>query len=88
MKANATVTRVVHSAAPSKRYGAVSAVGDLTIHVEGGTTTGSLAFNDSGKSSTLRRLYSLAKPTASYPTSSDILFDQCQQDHASKVKYE
>jgi ABC-2 type transport system ATP-binding protein len=82
------VTRAVNSAAPSKRHDTVSAVGDLTIHVEGGTTTGSLAFNDSGKSTTLRGLCSLAKPTTSYATSLDILFDQCQLGHATKVKHE
>ena len=51
-------------AALTKRFGAVGAVEDLTFGVERGTVTGFLGPNGSGKTTTLRMLLGLVRPTA------------------------
>ena len=48
----------------TKRYGAVSAVDNLTFSLERGTVTGFLGPNGAGKTTTLRLLLGLAEPTA------------------------
>ena len=48
----------------TKRFGAVSAVEDLTFSVERGTVTGFLGPNGSGKTTTLRMLLGLVAPTS------------------------
>ena len=48
----------------SKRYGAVTAVADLTFDAPAGEVTGFLGPNGAGKTTTLRMLLGLAQPTA------------------------
>ena len=48
----------------TKRYGAVTAVEDVTFALAPGTVTGFLGPNGAGKSTTLRLLLGLAEPTA------------------------
>ncbi|MER6355650.1 ABC transporter ATP-binding protein [Streptomyces sp. NPDC001634] len=48
----------------TKRYGAVTAVDDLTFDVEPGVVTGFLGPNGAGKTTTLRMLLGLVTPTA------------------------
>jgi ABC-2 type transport system ATP-binding protein len=48
----------------TKRYGAVTAVDDLTFDVEPGLVTGFLGPNGAGKTTTLRMLLGLVTPTA------------------------
>lgn len=48
----------------TKRYGAVTAVDDLTFSVQPGHVTGFLGPNGAGKSTTMRMILSLDKPTA------------------------
>ncbi|MFE6282621.1 ABC transporter ATP-binding protein [Streptomyces sp. NPDC057877] len=48
----------------TKRYGAVTAVDDLTFAVEPGVVTGFLGPNGAGKTTTLRMLLGLVTPTA------------------------
>jgi ABC-2 type transport system ATP-binding protein len=48
----------------TKRFGAVTAVSDLTFEVEPGAVTGFLGQNGAGKSTTLRMLLGLVTPTA------------------------
>jgi ABC-2 type transport system ATP-binding protein len=48
----------------TKRYGAVTAVDDLTFTVEPGTVTGFLGPNGAGKSTTMRMVLGLDRPTA------------------------
>jgi ABC-2 type transport system ATP-binding protein len=47
----------------TKRYGAVTAIDDLTFRVEPGRITGFLGPNGAGKSTTMRILLGLARPT-------------------------
>ena len=48
----------------TKRFGAVTAVDDLTLELEAGTVTGFLGPNGAGKTTTLRMLLGLVAPTA------------------------
>jgi ABC-2 type transport system ATP-binding protein len=48
----------------TKRYGAVTAVDDLTFRVRAGAITGFLGPNGAGKTTTLRMLVGLARPTS------------------------
>src|SRR3954452_18829567 len=48
----------------TKRFGAVTAVDDLSFDVQQGTVTGFLGPNGSGKTTTLRTLLGLVRPTA------------------------
>src|SRR5215217_5177151 len=56
----------------TKRYGAVSAVQDLSFSVQPGRVTGFLGPNGSGKSTTLRAILGLVRPT----TGSTFILDQ------------
>src|SRR6185437_14621730 len=56
----------VSVASLSKRYGAVTAVADLTFDLAPGTVTGFLGPNGAGKSTTLRMLVGLAEPTSGH----------------------
>jgi len=47
----------------TKRFGAVTAVDDLSFEVEAGSVTGFLGPNGAGKTTTLRMLLGLAEPT-------------------------
>jgi ABC-2 type transport system ATP-binding protein len=47
----------------TKRYGPVTAVDDFTVTLEPGTITGFLGANGAGKSTTLRMLVGLSRPT-------------------------
>ena len=51
----------------SKRFGRVVAVDDLSFRLEQGTITGFLGPNGSGKTTTLRMLLGLVKPTSGTP---------------------
>ena len=48
----------------TKRYGAVSAVDDLTFRLAPGRITGFLGPNGAGKTTTMRVLLGLARPTS------------------------
>ena len=48
----------------TKRYGATTAVDDLSFAVPAGSVTGFLGPNGAGKSTTLRALLGLTRPTA------------------------
>jgi len=50
----------------TKRYGAVTAVNELTFDVEPGVVTGFLGPNGAGKTTTLRMLLGLVTPTAGH----------------------
>ncbi len=50
----------------SKRYGAVTAVDDLSFTVEPGTVTGFLGPNGAGKSTTMRMVLGLDRPSAGH----------------------
>jgi ABC-2 type transport system ATP-binding protein len=52
----------------TKRYGAVTAVNDLTFSVREGAVTGFLGPNGAGKTTTLRMILALARPTAGHAT--------------------
>ena len=52
----------------TKRYGAVSAVDDLTFRLEPGRITGFLGPNGAGKTTTMRILLGLARPTSGTAT--------------------
>src|SRR5205085_3816239 len=60
----ASGSATVSVASLSKRYGAVTAVADLTFSLYPGTVTGFLGPNGAGKSTTLRMLVGLAEPAA------------------------
>ena len=55
----------------TKRYGAVTAVEDVTFTLEPGTLTGFVGANGAGKSTTLRMLLGLTRPTAGTATIDD-----------------
>jgi ABC-2 type transport system ATP-binding protein len=65
-------TDVVTADHLSKRFGRVFAVDDLSFRLQHGTITGFLGPNGSGKTTTLRMLLGLAKPTQGTP----LLFGQ------------
>jgi ABC-2 type transport system ATP-binding protein len=52
----------------TKRYGPVLAVDDFTVTLEPGTITGFLGANGAGKSTTLRMLVGLSRPTSGTAT--------------------
>ncbi|MEU8521738.1 ABC transporter ATP-binding protein [Streptomyces sp. NBC_01216] len=52
----------------TKRYGAKTAVYNLSFHVRPGTVTGFLGPNGSGKSTTMRMILGLDRPTAGHVT--------------------
>jgi ABC-2 type transport system ATP-binding protein len=52
----------------TKRYGAVTAVDDLSFEVRAGAVTGFLGPNGAGKTTTLRMVLGLARPTAGRAT--------------------
>ncbi|MEU9848012.1 ABC transporter ATP-binding protein [Streptomyces sp. NPDC047985] len=52
----------------TKRYGAVTAVHDLSFQVRPGTVTGFLGPNGSGKSTTMRMMLGLDRPTSGHVT--------------------
>lgn len=54
---------VICAANLTKRFGDVTAVGDLSFTLEAGTITGFLGPNGAGKTTTLRMLLGLARPT-------------------------
>ena len=60
----------------TKRYGAVTAVEDLSFAVRTGAVTGFLGPNGAGKTTTLRMVLGLARPTAGHATILGQAFDQ------------
>jgi ABC-2 type transport system ATP-binding protein len=48
----------------TKRFGAVTAVDDLTFRLDSGTVTGFVGANGAGKSTTLRMILGLTRPTS------------------------
>ena len=52
----------------TKRFGAVTAVDDVTLELAAGTVTGILGPNGAGKTTTLRMLLGLVAPTAGSAT--------------------
>lgn len=63
----------------TKRYGAVTAVDDFTATLEPGTITGFLGANGAGKSTTLRMLAGLTRPTAGNATIDGKLYAELEQ---------
>src|SRR3954471_12914935 len=63
----------------TKRYGAVTAVNDFTATLEPGTITGFLGANGAGKSTTLRMLTGLTRPTAGNATIDGKLYAELEQ---------
>jgi len=63
----------------SKRFGAVTAVDDLSFDVEAGRVTGFLGPNGAGKSTTLRALLGLVRPTAGTATFDGSLYEQLER---------
>ena len=57
------MTAVVRAESLTKRFGAISAVTDLSFALEAGTITGFLGPNGAGKTTTLRMVLGLAAPT-------------------------
>jgi ABC-2 type transport system ATP-binding protein len=58
----------IETAGLTKRYGAVTAVDDLSFSVREGAVTGFLGPNGAGKTTTLRMILALARPTAGSST--------------------
>jgi ABC-2 type transport system ATP-binding protein len=58
----------IEAAGLTKRYGAVTAVDDLTFSVRDAAVTGFLGPNGAGKTTTLRMILGLARPTAGSST--------------------
>jgi ABC-type multidrug transport system ATPase subunit len=56
----------------TKRYGTRVAVEDLTVRIEPGRVTGFLGPNGSGKTTTMRCIAGLARPTAGSATVLDV----------------
>jgi ABC-2 type transport system ATP-binding protein len=52
----------------TKRYGAVTAINDLSFRISAGRITGFLGPNGAGKSTTMRILLGLARPTSGHAT--------------------
>ena len=52
----------------TKRYGAVTAINDLSFRIAAGRITGFLGPNGAGKSTTMRILLGLARPTSGHAT--------------------
>jgi ABC-2 type transport system ATP-binding protein len=57
------MTPIVSAAGLTKRFGELTAVGDLSFELEAGSVTGFLGPNGAGKTTTLRMLLGLARPT-------------------------
>jgi ABC-2 type transport system ATP-binding protein len=57
-------TRSIVAAGLTKRYGAITAVDDVSFAVRAGAVTGFLGPNGAGKTTTLRMVLGLARPTA------------------------
>jgi ABC-2 type transport system ATP-binding protein len=57
------MTPIVSALGLTKRFGALTAVDDLSFELEAGSVTGFLGPNGAGKTTTLRMLLGLAKPT-------------------------
>ena len=53
----------------TKRYGAVTAVDDLSFSLQPGSITGFVGANGAGKSTTLRMLLGLTRPPPAQPPS-------------------
>jgi ABC-2 type transport system ATP-binding protein len=62
------VAAAIETAGLTKRYGAVTAVDDLSFSVREGAVTGFLGPNGAGKTTTLRMILALARPTAGSST--------------------
>lgn len=62
----------------TKRFGEVTAVSDLTFDAEPGRITGFLGPNGSGKTTTLRALLGLIRPTSGTATIDDRRYQQIQ----------
>jgi ABC-2 type transport system ATP-binding protein len=58
----------IETAGLTKRYGAVTAVDDLSFAVRDGAVTGFLGPNGAGKTTTLRMILALARPTSGHAT--------------------
>ena len=58
----------IETAGLTKRYGAVTAVDDLSFSVREGAVTGFLGPNGAGKTTTLRMILALARPSAGHAT--------------------
>jgi ABC-2 type transport system ATP-binding protein len=58
------VARVLSAEGLTKRFGSITAVGDLSFDVEAGSVTGFLGPNGAGKTTTMRLLLGLARPTS------------------------
>ena len=56
---------------PTKRYGRITAVDDLTFRVRPGVVTGFLGPNGAGKSTTMRMILGLDRPTSGTATIGD-----------------
>jgi ABC-2 type transport system ATP-binding protein len=65
----------------TKRYGATTAVDDLSFRVEPGTVTGFLGPNGAGKSTTMRMILGLDRPTSG----SAIVNGRSLHDHAAPL---
>lgn len=66
----------------TKRYGAVSAVRDVTLGIDGGSVTAILGPNGAGKSSAIRLLLGLTRPTAGTVS----LFGRDPRDRAARQR--
>ena len=62
------MTSAIETLALTKRYGAVTAVDDLSLRVEPGQVFGFLGPNGAGKSTTIRMLLALQRPTRGHAT--------------------
>jgi ABC-2 type transport system ATP-binding protein len=62
----------------TKRYGAVTAVDDLSFTLEPGSITGFIGANGAGKSTALRVLLGLTRPTSGIATIDGLRYDQLQ----------
>ena len=67
----------------TKRYGPVTAVDDLSVRLGPGTITGFLGANGAGKSTTLRMLLGLTRPTAGTATIDGLPY--AALEHPSRV---
>jgi ABC-2 type transport system ATP-binding protein len=63
----------------TKRYGPITAVEDFTVTLEPGTITGFLGANGAGKSTTLRMLVGLSRPTSGSATIDGKLYADLDQ---------
>ena len=73
---------VVETKTLTKRYGACTALNDLSIHVDRGQILGFIGPNGAGKTTTIKILVGLSKPTSGSATIAGV---DCSQN-ASKIK--